>query len=298
MAAKIIDGKQIAEKMRAEIKSEIIEQKEKTGKIPGLAVVIVGNDPASQVYVRMKSKACEKIGINSFQYDLPETTTQEKLLDLVNELNTRPDVDGILVQLPLPAQIDETTIINAINPQKDVDGFHPQNVGKLVIGEDTYLPCTPAGIQQMLVQSGYDPQGKHVVVVGRSNIVGKPISMILVQKKPSANATVTMCHSRTKGLSNITKQADILIAAMGKPEFITADMVSEKTVIIDVGVNRVNAPGNPKGYKLVGDVDYNGVFEKVTAISPVPGGVGPMTITMLLFNTLKSFKNNNIKLSH
>jgi len=291
--AKIIDGKKIADSIKNELINEINSLKTKTGKAPGLAVVLVGENPASQVYVKMKGKMCTEIGINSFEYKLSDKTTQDELLKLVKELNSRDDVNGILVQLPLPKHIDEDLILNTINPEKDVDGFHPVNVGRLVTGQDTYFPCTPYGVQILLSKAGYDPKGKHVVVVGRSNIVGKPVAMILVQKKEFADATVTICHSRTKDLSSITKQADILIAAIGVPEFIKKDMVSDKCVVIDVGVNRVDDPSKSKGYKLVGDVAFDEVEKKVEAITPVPGGVGPMTIIMLMQNTLKAFKKHN-----
>lgn len=290
MSATIISGTDIAKQMREEIANSVKELKNKTNKAPGIAVVLVGENPASQVYVRMKEKACEEVGINSFQHKLSKETSQEELCNLIDKLNNQNNVNGILVQLPLPPQIDEKTILNRIIPKKDVDGFHPINVGKLMTGQDTFFPCTPYGVQQMLIKSGFNPSGKHVVVVGRSNIVGKPVGMILVQKNDEANATVTICHSRTKNLPEITKQADILIAAIGKPEYIKADMISENTVIIDVGVNRVDDPNSRQGYKLVGDVDFDNVKDKVKAISPVPGGVGPMTITMLLHNTLKAFR--------
>lgn len=290
MSATIINGKIIADQIRKEVTLAVKEIKEKTKKIPGLAVVLVGENPASQVYVNMKKKACEEAGIASFEYKLPKETSQEDLCKLVDKLNKQNDVNGILVQLPLPSQINEDVILNRINPEKDVDGFHPVNVGKLITGQDTFFPCTPYGVQQMLIRSGYSPNGKHVVIVGRSNIVGKPVAMILMQKNEEANATVTVCHSRTKNLEKITKEADILIAAIGQPEFIKASMVSKDTVVIDVGVNRVDDPKNSKGYKLVGDVAFDEVKEKVKAITPVPGGVGPMTIAMLMQNTLKAFK--------
>ncbi len=290
MAAKIIDGKTMATEMREEIRATIATLKEKTGKVPGLAVVLAGEDPASQVYVRMKGKGCAEVGIRSIEHKLSKSVSQSELLALIDQLNSRDDVNGILVQLPLPGQINEDTVINHIRPDKDVDGFHPVNAGRLMTGQDTFFPCTPYGVQVMLNRAGYDPSGKNVVVVGRSNIVGKPVGMILVQKKEGANATVTIAHSRTRNLAEVTRGADILIAAIGRPEFITADMVSEGTVVIDVGVNRVDDATAKNGYRLVGDVDFQGVSEKAEAISPVPGGVGPMTITMLLSNTLKSFK--------
>ncbi len=292
MAATIIDGNAISQRIRDEITTETIRLKEKTGAVPGLAVVLVGEDPASQVYVRMKGKRSREVGFTSLEFKREVTITEEELLALIEELNGRDDVDGILVQLPLPGHINEDNVINRISPEKDVDGFHPVSVGRMMTGQETFLPCTPFGVQQMLRYSDIDPAGKHVVIVGRSNIVGKPIAAILVQKAQWANATVTVCHSRTADLPSITRQADILIAAIGKPEFITADMVSEKAVIIDVGVNRVDDPDAPRGYRLVGDVAYEECSAKVAAISPVPGGVGPMTIAMLLSNTLKAFKNH------
>ncbi|RLG71234.1 MAG: bifunctional methylenetetrahydrofolate dehydrogenase/methenyltetrahydrofolate cyclohydrolase FolD [Methanobacteriota archaeon] len=294
MPAQIINGKEIAESIRAELREEIAKLKEQ-GVVPGLAVILVGEDPASKVYVRNKEKACVEMDIRSKTYRLPEETTEEELLELIDKLNRDSSVHGILVQLPLPKHIDEEKILLAIDPEKDVDGFHPYNVGRLVIGKPKFLPCTPAGIQEMLIRSGNNPEGKHVVVVGRSNIVGKPVANILFQKKPGANATVTVCHTRTRDLASITRQADILIAAMGVPEFIKADMVKEGVVVIDVGVNRVEDPTSKKGYKLVGDVDFEAVKEKAKAISPVPGGVGPMTITMLMKNTVQAAKDQLAK---
>ena len=285
--AKIIDGKKIAEEMRAEMKQQV-EALAKRKIVPGLAVVLVGENPASQVYVRMKKKACAELGIQSFSHELPANCTERRLLNLIAKLNADPRVNGILVQLPLPKQIGEQKILNAIDPVKDVDGFHPVNVGKMLNGEEAYLPCTPAGCQQLLLRSGCDPSGKHVVIVGRSNIVGKPVAAILMQKAPGANATVTVCHSRTKNLASITKQGDILIAAIGVPEFVKARMVKDGAVVIDVGVNRVDDATKKSGYRLVGDVDFKAVSKKAKAITPVPGGVGPMTITMLLKNTIDS----------
>lgn len=290
MSAKIIDGKKIAETIRQELKEEIELLKNKHSVTPGLAVVLVGENPASQVYVRMKNKACHKIGIYSEQHTLNADVTETEVLKLVAKLNKNDKIHGILVQLPLPSHIDEHKVINTIIPEKDVDGFHPVNLGKLMIGQDCFLPCTPYGIQQMLVHSGVKIQGAELVVVGRSNIVGKPIANILLQKKENANATVTICHSRTKDLSAVTRRADILIAAIGRPEMITADMVSKDAVVIDVGVNRVDDNSTEKGYRIVGDVKFAEVSKKCKAISPVPGGVGPMTITMLLYNTVKSAK--------
>lgn len=289
MSAKIIDGKKIAGEIREELKKEIIELKQ-NNIVPGLATVLVGNDPASETYVRMKKKACEKLGIYTESINRSEDISQQELLLIIEGLKNDPKIHGILVQLPLPDHIDQRKIIYSIPINKDVDGFHPINWGRMLQGEDTFLPCTPAGIHEMLIRSGYSPEKKHVVILGRSNIVGLPLANILSKKKKGANATVTLCHTGTLDLSFYTKQADILIAAMGRPEMITSDMVSEKTVVIDVGVNRVEDTQSPKGYRLVGDVHYSSVEKKVQAISPVPGGVGPMTITMLLKNTVKAAK--------
>jgi methylenetetrahydrofolate dehydrogenase (NADP+)/methenyltetrahydrofolate cyclohydrolase len=287
MVAKIIDGNKIADEIRTELSTKV-EALKAEGITPGLAVVLVGDDPASQVYVRNKGKACEKMGIYSETIHLPADTEEEDVLALIDKLNKDPKFHGILVQLPLPKHINESKVLLAISPEKDVDGFHPVNVGKLLIGAPNYLPCTPHGVQQMLIRSGYDPEGKHVVICGRSNIVGKPLASILMQKKPGANATVTVCHTRTRNLAELTRQADILVAAAGSPKMITADMVKDGAVVIDVGVNRVEDPTAKRGYRLVGDVDFDAVKEKAEAISPVPGGVGPMTITMLLANTIKA----------
>lgn len=293
MTAKIISGKKIAEEMRAEMKKEIEELKSKHNLVPGLAVVLVGENPASVVYVRNKKKSCEEIGVNSIEHKLAEDTPEPELLALVDELNNDDAVHGILVQLPLPKQIDENKVLNKIMPTKDVDGFHPFNVGRMLVGDPIFLPCTPHGVQQMLIRSGAQVEGSHVVIVGRSNIVGKPVASILVQKAKGANATVTICHSRTKDLPSVTRLGDILIAAIGVPEFVKADMVKDGAVVIDVGVNRVEDKSKPKGFKLVGDVDFEAVKEKASAISPVPGGVGPMTITMLLHNTIRAAKLKN-----
>ena len=279
--AKIIDGKAISLAIKDELKEKVAEYKNKGIDIT-LAVVKVGNDPASAVYVRNKEKACEYVGINSRTLALPEETTQEELLNIVRELNEDDTVNGILVQLPLPKHIDESEILLAINSTKDVDGFHPVNVGKMVIGEDTFLPCTPAGIIEMLKLSDIDIEGKECVVIGRSNIVGKPMSLLMLKE----NATVTIAHSRTKDLKEVTKRADILVAAIGKPKFVTADYVKEGAVVIDVGMDR------DENGKLCGDVDFESVEPKVSAITPVPGGVGPMTVTMLLVNCLRSVELN------
>lgn len=285
--AKIIDGKKTAALIRDEVKTEV-DELIKRGTTPGLAVVLVGDDPASHVYVRNKEKACEKAGIASFVHRLPASSTERKVLNLVKRLNADAKVHGILVQSPLPKQIDEFKVTLALDPAKDVDGFHPVNVGRMLIGEPGFLPCTPRGCQVLLERAGYDPSGKHVVIVGRSNIVGKPLAALLMQKAAGANATVTVCHSRTKKLASITKQADILVAAMGVPGFVKARMVKEGVIVLDVGVNRVEDASRKPGYRLVGDVDFKGVSKKARAITPVPGGVGPMTIAMLLKNTVQA----------
>ena len=289
MTAQIISGTEIAKQIREELKEEIAELKEKHNLIPGLVTVLVGEDPASQVYVGQKEKTSLALGIYSERHDLPAETTQQELLALIDKLNKDPKIHGILVQLPLPKHLNETEVLYAIDPKKDVDGFHPVNVGKLMIGEPDYLPCTPHGIQQLLVRSGVKISGAEVVVLGRSNIVGKPIANILLQKKEGANATVTVCHTGTQDISFHTKRADILIVAAGKPKTVTADMVKEGVVVIDVGVNRIGKTAEGKAI-LVGDVDFEGVKEKAKAITPVPGGVGPMTITMLMLNTVRAAK--------
>ncbi len=289
MPAQIISGTEIAKQIREELKQEIAELKETHNLVPGLVTVLVGDDPASQVYVGSKVKTCEALGVYSERYDLPADTSEEKLLALIDRLNKDQKIHGILVQLPLPKHISETKVLYAIDPKKDVDGFHPVNVGKLMIGEPDFLPCTPHGIWQLLLRSGVQIEGAEVVVVGRSNIVGKPIANILLQKKEGANATVTVCHTRTRDMSFHTKRADILIVAAGKPKGITADMVKEGVVVIDVGVNRIGKTAEGKAI-LAGDVDFDTVKEKAKAITPVPGGVGPMTITMLMLNTVKAAK--------
>lgn len=285
MPAQDIDGKAIAASVRESVR-ERVEELKSEGIEPCLAVLLVGDNPASRVYVGMKQRAADEVGIRALDRRLPATASQEEILAVVNEWNDDPGVHGILVQLPLPDHVDERTVMERIRPEKDVDGFHPVNVGRMTSGDpDAFRPCTPAGIQVMLKHIGYDPAGKHAVVVGRSNIVGRPMATILSQKEPYANATVTMAHSRTADLAAITRLADLLIVAVGRPESVTGDMVSEGTVVIDVGVNRVDDPSREKGYRLVGDVDYEGVREKASWITPVPGGVGPMTIAMLLRNT-------------
>jgi methylenetetrahydrofolate dehydrogenase (NADP+)/methenyltetrahydrofolate cyclohydrolase len=288
MPAEIISGTQVAEEIRAELKNQVAELKQKKGITPKLVMVRVGEDPASVSYVSAKSKASEEIGILSDTIVYPEDTKEEVLLGKVEELNKDPSVDGILVQLPLPKHIDTDKVLNAIDPKKDVDGFHPINVGKMLIGEPYFMPCTPHGAVELMVRSGNSPEGKHVVICGRSNIVGKPLMAILVQKKPRANATVTVCHTGTKNMAEITRQADILVAAMGAPKVITADMVKEGVVVIDVGVNRIPDASKKSGFRLVGDTDFEAIKEKARAITPVPGGVGPMTVTMLMVNTARA----------
>lgn len=292
MSAKIIDGKQVAKDIRAELKAEIEELKTKN-IVPGLGVILVGEDPASKSYVTGKEKACEKLGIFSDNHHVPANISQDELIAMVQKMNEDPKIHGILVQLPLPKHIDEKTVIETIAPEKDVDGFHPVTVGKMMIEEETFLPCTPHGILQLLKRSGITTEGAHAVVVGRSNIVGKPIANLLLQKQDWGNATVTLCHTRTKDIAYFTKQADIVIAAAGRPNTVTADMVKEGAVIIDVGVNRIDDVSKKSGFRLVGDADYEGLLEKASFITPVPGGVGPMTITMLMYNTVQSAKIHN-----
>jgi methylenetetrahydrofolate dehydrogenase (NADP+)/methenyltetrahydrofolate cyclohydrolase len=291
MPAHIIDGKKIAEEIKREVKSGVEELKAAKGIIPGLAFILVGDSPASMSYVRSKGKACGEMGFHSVtdQYEL--TITEEEVLARIEELNSDPQIHGILVQLPLPSHINEKAVLEAIDPSKDVDGFHPVNVGRLVIGEEGLRPCTPAGIQELLIRSGNDPSGKHVVVVGRSNIVGKPIANILLQKQSGANAVVTVAHAGAKDVSRFTLDADILIAAIGKPEYVTGAMVREGVVVVDVGINRVEDRAAKNGYRIVGDVHFESVAKKAKAITPVPGGVGPMTIAMLMKNTLKAAKS-------
>jgi len=289
MTAQIIDGKQIAADMRAELKAEVAKLKAQN-IIPGLGVILVGEDPASQSYVTAKERACDDMGIYSDDNRLAADTSQQQLMSLVEKMNNDPKINGILVQLPLPKGLDESEVLLAIDPAKDVDGFHPVNVGKMVVGEKAFLPCTPHGIVQLLIRNGVKIEGAEVVIVGRSNLVGKPLANMLIQKKPNANATVTVCHTRTKDLGSHTKRADILIAAAGRPNTVTADMIKEGAVVIDVGVNRLEDSTKKRGYRLVGDVDFEAVREKASLITPVPGGVGPMTITMLLYNTVESAK--------
>lgn len=291
--AKLIDGRAVAEKVYAELRGEIAELKSR-GITPGLAVVLVGDDPASRAYVRSKDKMCRELGLHSVKLELPAETSQEELLARVAQLNRDNAVHGILVQSPPPKQIDEAAIVRALNPAKDVDGFHPMNVAKLAMGDASgFVPCTPLGCQRLLVESGVQAEGAHVVVLGRSMIVGKPVALLLMQKAKGANATVTVVHSRSRNLPEITRSADIVIAAIGQAHFVKAEHVREGAVVIDVGINRVDDANSPRGYRLVGDVAFDEVEAKASAITPVPGGVGPMTIAMLMSNTIKACRLQN-----
>ena len=285
MTAKILDGVQIAADVRGEVAVAVQAVKDRYQVTPGLAAILTGSDPASTVYVRNKRKACESVGIFSETFHLTAETSQNDLLDLIQKLNRDSRYHGILLQLPLPAHIDEFEVIHAIDPNKDVDGLHPENMGRLVLGNERFTPCTPAGIQEILARSNCSPSGLHAVICGRSNIVGKPLSVLLAQKNVSANATVTLCHTGTTNMGDITRRADILVVAIGRPNAITADMVQPGAIVIDVGINRIEDSSRKRGYRLVGDVDFAGVSEIAGAITPVPGGVGPMTIAMLLRNT-------------
>jgi methylenetetrahydrofolate dehydrogenase (NADP+)/methenyltetrahydrofolate cyclohydrolase len=289
MTAQLISGTEIARQIREELKGETARLKETCALVPGLVTILVGQNPASMSYVTAKQKAAKELGFHSLQENRPETITEAELLALIDQCNRDPKIHGILVQLPLPKHINETKVLYAIDPKKDVDGFHPVNVGKMMIGEADYLPCTPAGIQQLLIRSGVKTDGAEVVVVGRSNIVGKPIMNILLQKQKGANATVTICHTGTRDIAFHTRRADILIVAAGKPKAITEEMVKEGAVVIDVGVNRIGMTPEGKA-RLCGDVDFDAVRQKASMITPVPGGVGPMTITMLMLNTVKAAK--------
>ncbi|MGH7518157.1 MAG: bifunctional methylenetetrahydrofolate dehydrogenase/methenyltetrahydrofolate cyclohydrolase FolD [Gemmatimonadales bacterium] len=290
MTARVLNGTKLADEIRAEV-GQAVARHRQSGRKPGLAVVIVGENPASQVYVRAKGKACEEAGMHSETIRLDGHTTEAELLATVERLNTDPRINGFLVQLPLPKHINAERVLNAVNPLKDVDGFHPVNVGKVSIGDPTGLrPATPYGVQEMLLRSGVDTKGANAVIVGRSNIVGKPMASLLIQPGRGGDATVTVCHSKSRDLPGICRSADLLIVAIGKPEFVTADMVRPGAVVIDVGINRVDDPSQPKGYRIVGDVAYAPVAEVASAITPVPGGVGKMTIAMLLKNTLQAFE--------
>lgn len=291
--AQILSGTQLSKTMRAEMADEVALLKTQHNVTPGLAVVLVGNDPASMSYIKGKRKACADIGLHSVEHNLAADQPESDLLDLIDQLNNDPTIHGILVQLPLPKGFDEQKALNAISPEKDVDGLHPVNLGRLMRGEEGFLPCTPHGVQQILKRGNFDVAGKHVVIVGRSTLVGRPLANILSQKGDTANATVTICHTGTKDLGHFTRQADILVVVTGYPNTVTADMVTEGTVVIDVGVNRIEDKTKKSGFRLIGDVDYDGVEKKASAITPVPGGVGPMTITMLLYNTIWSAKRTN-----
>ena len=288
MTAKILDGRTLAAEIQSEIGAGVLEMQQKHGVTPGLAALLVGDDPASAVYVRNKRRACEEAGIFSETFGMPSDSSPAAVLDRVQSLNADPRFHGILVQLPLPVHIQAHQIIDAMDPEKDVDGLHPYNVGKLAQGRPDFIPGTPGGVQQLLVRNGYDPAGRNVVICGRSDIVGKPLAVLLMQRREGANATVTVCHTRTKDLADITRRADILVAAVGSPYAITADMVKPGAVVIDVGINRVEDASRKSGYRLQGDVDFGPVAAKAEAITPVPGGVGPMTVAMLMVNTLSA----------
>jgi methylenetetrahydrofolate dehydrogenase (NADP+)/methenyltetrahydrofolate cyclohydrolase len=290
LSAAIIDGKRIADEIKQEVKTATDRFRAEKKTVPGLAFILVGDNPASHVYVRMKRKACEEMGFYSVTVEMPESTSEQAVLAKVDEFNRDPRVHGILVQLPLPRQISEENVVEAIDPRKDVDGLHPTNVGKLVMGEAGLRPCTPVGVQELLLRSGNDPAGKHVVILGRSNLVGRPLANILSQKQTGANAVVTVCHTGARDISIYTKQADILVAAMGKTEIIKGDMIKPGAVVIDVGTNRVSDPSAKSGHRLVGDVHFESASKVARAITPVPGGVGPMTIAILLRNTLEAAK--------
>ena len=290
-----LDGKKISNEIKEEIAAEVVAIKEKGEKVPHLAAVLVGNDGASLTYVGSKVRSCERIGFESTLKHLPEETTEEELLNIVDELNRDDDIDGYIVQLPLPRHIDEEKILMAVHPDKDVDGFHPANFGKMALDMETFISATPFGIMELLKRYEVDTQGKHAVVIGRSHIVGRPISILLSRKGNPGNATVTLCHSRTKDIKSLTLQADIIVSALGVPHFLTADMVKEGAVIVDVGITRVPDESRERGYYITGDVDYKNVSEKASYITPVPGGVGPMTIAMLLKNTLLARERNSVK---
>jgi len=287
MSATVIDGKKIAEEIKSELRTKIDRYRSK-GIVPGLAAVLVGENPASKIYVNMKAKACQKLGIHSEVIKYPENTSQPELMGKIEELNHRDDIHGILVQSPLPKGLNEFEVNLKIDPRKDVDGFHPENIGRMLIGKPSFLPATPLGIIELLNRSGNSPEDKHVVILGRGNIVGRPLAVMLGQKQKGANSTVTLCHTGTKELTSFTKIADILVCAMGVPEMIRGDMIKPGAVVVDVGTNRVPDPGSEKGYRLTGDVDFDSVSPVAGAVTPVPGGVGPMTIAMLLSNTVKA----------
>ena len=287
MRAKVLSGEAVSREMRAEMAEEVARLREKEVR-PGLGVVLVGDNPASISYIKGKRRACERIGIHTVEHNLSAGAREEEVVEVVSALNAEKTINGILVQVPLPGQLDEGTILTAVDPSKDVDGLHPVNLGRLLRGEEGFLPCTPHGIQQMLLRSRIEIDGAHVVIVGRSTLVGRPLANILLRKSPGANATVTVCHTGTRDVAKLTRQADIIVVAAGRPNTLTPDMVAEGSVVVDVGVNRVSDPSRKRGYRLIGDVDFEGVSRKAGAITPVPGGVGPMTITMLLRNTISS----------
>jgi methylenetetrahydrofolate dehydrogenase (NADP+)/methenyltetrahydrofolate cyclohydrolase len=292
LSAVIIDGKRIADDIKKEVKRNADQLKAEKGVVPGLAFVLVGDNPASHVYVRMKRKACEEMGFYSVTVEMPESASQQAILARIGEFNRDRRIHGILVQIPLPRQISEEEVVEVIDPKKDVDGLHPMNVGNLAMGRPGFRPCTPVGVQELLLRSGSDPAGKHVVVLGRSNLVGRPLANLLSQKQAGANAIVTMCHTGAEDISVYTKQADILVAAMGKAEIVRGEMIKPGAVVIDVGTNRVDDPSAKNGYRLVGDVHFDSASKVASAITPVPGGVGPMTIAMLLRNTLEAAKTS------
>ena len=286
----LIDGKKIAENIKREIAIEVERIKDKGGKVPHLAAILVGEDPASDTYVSSKSKACKEVGFDSSTYRFPADVSEKELLETVEFINNDPDIDGLIVQLPLPKHIDNQKVIQHIRPEKDVDGFHPVNVGRMTIGLPAYISATPNGVMELIMRSGIQTTGKSCVILGRSNIVGKPMSILMARNAEPGNATVTVCHSKTKNLKEVTSQADILIVAIGQPEFVTGDMVKEGAVVIDVGIHRVESDKTKSGFRLIGDVKFDEVSKKASFITPVPGGVGPMTIVSLLMNTLKSAK--------
>lgn len=286
---KLIDGKKIAATIREEIAGEVKRMKDQNGKVPHLAAILVGDDPASETYVNSKARACQEAGFDSSTYRFPATVSEEELLEAVSFINDDPEIDGLIVQLPLPEHIDNQKVIQHIRPEKDVDGFHPVNVGRMTIGLPSYVSATPYGIMELIMRSGIETRGKNCVVLGRSNIVGKPMSLLMARNEEPGNATVTVCHSKTKDLAKITREADILIVAIGRPEFVTGDMVKEGAVVIDVGIHRVPSDKTKSGFRLIGDVKFDEVSPKASHITPVPGGVGPMTIASLLMNTLKAF---------
>ena len=286
MTAKIIDGKRIASEILSELTERVARLKETHGITPGLAAVLVGDDPGSQVYVRNKTRTCQNIGMAAETINLPQTASQKEIVATVQDLNRDARFHGILVQLPLPDGIDESAVLQTVDPDKDVDGLHPVSLGRLMAGHPVFVPATPLGIQQLLLRTGCDPEGKHIVILGRSTIVSKPLALLLVRKEPGANATITMCHTRTRNLAELTRQADVLVVSTGRPRWVTADMVKDGAVVIDVGINRIEDSTAKRGTRLVGDVDFDGVSEKASAITPVPGGVGPMTVAMVVSSTV------------